>query len=144
LQQTAVPNSAELTNSAVVPLTTVLPSDPLKASATDGASFYSTEFQRRVSGGKVRVRVTAYASSATPNEVVVAVFAAGQAKPIQLVAKPVSDERVTIDLDIELAPGDATQLQLDFRIGPAEPGTIIFNGPEGAEAAETTIRITEG
>jgi hypothetical protein len=99
----SVPNFAELTNGAVVPLNNVLPGDPLKATSTDGASFYTTGFRGSISGGTVHVQVTAYASVAIPNDVVVAVFIAGQERPIQLVSKSASgDKRVAIDLNVEL------------------------------------------
>jgi hypothetical protein len=92
----------------------------------------------------VHVHVTAYASASLPNHAVVAVFLAGQERPVQLVSKPVSeDKRVAIELDVDLRGVGTKPLSLDFRIGPGEPGTIIFNGPAGTEAAETLIRITE-
>jgi hypothetical protein len=88
--------------------------------------------------------VVAYASSAEPNEAVVAVFLAGVKSPLALASKPTADnKREKIELSVNI-PKVAGQLDLEFRVGPGQPGSIVFNGPENApERAVTVVTVTE-
>src|SRR5262245_26315302 len=141
----AIPSAVELRNDAVVPLTKVLPPDPAQARISDGVAFYSATFQALNGGGVARVRVSAEVSASEPNVAVVAVFLAGETAPIKVVSKPVfGNKRERIELSADVPAYGIGQMSFEFRIGPAEPGTIVFNGPEGAsERAVTIIRITE-
>ena len=91
-----------------------------------------------------RIRVVAYASSAEPNEAVIAVFLAGSKLPLALASKPIADnrrEKIELSIDIPSVEG---QLELEFRVGPGQPGTIVFNGPENApERAVTVVTVAE-
>jgi hypothetical protein len=88
--------------------------------------------------------VVAYASSVEPNEAVIAVFLSGGKSPLALASKPTANgrrEKIELSLDIPKITG---QLNFDFRVGPGQPGTIVFNGPEKApEPAVSIITITE-
>jgi hypothetical protein len=141
---TAGTGSVKWENDAVVELTKVLPSAPGKATIADGVPFYGGTYQPRTNDAGARVHVVAYASSAELNEAVVAVFLAGGKLPLALASKPTSDnrrEKIELSLDI---PKVAGQLDLQFRIGPGQPGTIVFNGPENApERAVTVVTVTE-
>jgi hypothetical protein len=141
----AVPSVVELRNDALVPLTKILPADPAQARSSDGVAFYSASFQALNAGEIARVRVSAAASASEPNVAVVAVFLAGEAAPIKIVSKPVSgNKREWLELSADVPAYGIGQMSFEFRIGPAEPGTIVFNGPDGAsERAVTIIRITE-
>jgi hypothetical protein len=131
-------------NDAVVALTKVLPSDPSKATIGDGVSFSGGTYQPRTKDAGARIRVVAYASSAELNEAVVAVFLTGGNSPLVLASKPTAgNERAKIELSLDI-PKVAGQLDLEFRIGPGHPGTIVFNGPENAsEHAVTVVTVTE-
>ena len=144
-QSTPASNELKLRNAAVVPVTKVLPADADKATAGDGSSFFTAHFWPQRSGAPVRVRVTAYASAIDPNVAVLAVFLTGREAPIGLVSKPVSNNnRELIELVADIPAPGTNPLTFDFRIGPGTPGTIIFNGPEGASVpAATVITITE-
>ena len=93
---------------------------------------------------RAHISVVAYASSVQPNEAVIAVFLAGGKLPLAMASKPTAgNRREKIELSLNI-PSDAGQLDLEFRIGPAEPGTIVFNGPENApERAVTVVTISE-
>jgi hypothetical protein len=88
--------------------------------------------------------VVAYASSAQPNEAVIAAFLAGGKLPLALASKPTADnrrEKIELNLD---NPGIAGELELEFRVGPGWPGMIVFNGPENApERVVTVVTVTE-
>ena len=131
-------------NHAVVALTNILPSAPGQATITDGVGFSGGTYEPHKKDGAARIRVVAYASSAEPNEAVVAVFLVGGKSPLALASKPTSDnkrEKIELSLDI---PRVAGQLELVFRVGPGQPGTIVFNGPKNApERAVTIVTVTE-
>ena len=129
-------------NDTVVPLTKILPSDPGKATITDGVAFSGGPYRSQAKAA--RIRVVAYASSAEANEAVIAVFLVGVKSPLALASKPTADnkrEKIELGLDI---PKVAGQLDLEFRAGPGQPGSIVFNGPENApERALTVVTVTE-
>jgi hypothetical protein len=131
-------------NGAVVEVSKVLPADPARATATDGASFSGGEFRPSKRDGTAHISVTAHASAAKPNEAVLAVFQAGKTSPVGLVSKPLSEnrrEKVELQVDV---PIRGTPVALDIRIGPGRPGTIVFNGPRGApEPVMTVVTITD-
>jgi len=141
----AIPSVVKLQNDAVVPLTKVLPADPVKASIADGVSFHTAGFRAKNLGATARVRATAYASASEANVAVVAVFLAGEPIPIKVVSKPVfGNKRERIELSVDVPAQGVGQMTFDFRIGPGQPGTIVFNGPEGAsDRAVTVISITQ-
>jgi hypothetical protein len=138
-------NEVKLRISSIVQVSKILPADASRATVADGSSFCTAEFQAPKSGAPARVRVTAYASAVDPNVAVLAVFLTGQEAPVGLVSKPVSNNnRELIELVADIPAPGTNPLTFDFRIGPATPGTIIFNGPEGASVtAATVITITE-
>jgi FkbM family methyltransferase len=131
-------------NDAVVALTKILPSAPGKATITDGVPFSGGIYRLDTNDVAARIRVVAYASSAQPNEAVIAVFLDGGKLPLAMASKPTADnrrEKIELSLDI---PSVAGQLELEFRVGPGQPGTIVFNGPENApERAVTVVTVTE-
>src|SRR5262249_38374192 len=131
-------------NDAVVALTKILPSAPGRATIADGVSFAGGTYRSHTKNAGACIHVLAYASSAEPNEAVVAVFLAGGEVPLAMASKPTADnrrEKIEISLDI---PRVAGQLELEFRVGPGQPGTIVFNGPENApERAVTTVTVTK-
>ncbi len=131
-------------NDAVVALTNILPSAPGKATIIDGSAFSGGTYQPHTRDAGARIRVVAYASSAEPNEAVIAIFLAGGKSPLALASKPTVDnrrEKIELSLDIPRAAG---QLDLEFRVGPGQPGTIVFNGPNNApERAVTLVTVTE-
>jgi len=131
-------------NDAVVALTKILPSAPGQATVTDGVPFSGGTYRLDTKDAAARIRVVAYASSAEPNEAVIAVFLAGSKLPLALASKPIADnrrEKIELSLDI---PEVAGQLELEFRVGPGQPGTIVFNGPENApERAVTVVTVAE-
>jgi FkbM family methyltransferase len=130
-------------NDAVVELAKILPSAPGKATITDGVSFGGATYQSLTKNARARMHVVAYASSAEPNEAVIAVFVSG-GTALALARKPTAgNRREKIELNFDI-PKVAGQLELDFRIGPGEAGTIVFNGPENAsERAVTVVTVTE-
>jgi hypothetical protein len=131
-------------NDAVVALTKILPSAPGKATITDGVPFSGGTYRLDTKDAAARIRVVAYASSAQPNEAVIAVFLGGGKLPLAMASKPTAGnrrEKIELSLDI---PKVADQLELEFRVGPGQPGTIVFNGPENAaERAVTTVTVME-
>ena len=131
-------------NDTVAPLTKILPSHPGKATITDGVAFSGGAYRSQAKDAGARIRVVAYASSAEPNEAVVAVFLAGVKSPLALASKPTADnKREKIELSVNI-PKVAGQLDLEFRVGPGQPGSIVFNGPENApERAVTVVTVTE-
>jgi hypothetical protein len=139
-----VGNSVKWENDAVVPLTKILPSASGKATIRDGVSFAGGVYRPQTKGAGARIRVIAYASSAEPNEAVVAIFRTGNETPLALASKPTSDnkrEKIELSLDIPSVDG---QLSLEFRVGPGRPGTIVFNGPKNAsEHAVTVVTVTQ-
>src|SRR5262245_41471115 len=131
-------------NDTVVPLTKILPSDSGKATITDGVAFSGGPYRSQAKDAAARIRVVAYASSAEANEAVIAVFLVGVKSPLALASKPTADnKREKIELSVDI-PKVAGQLDLDFRAGPGQPGSIVFNGPENApERAVTVVTVTE-
>src|SRR5262249_53788481 len=131
-------------NDAVVELAKILPSAPDKATSADGVSFAGGKYQSHAKDAGARMRVVAYASSAEPNEAVIAVFVPGGKSALALASRSTAgNRREKIELNFDL-PKVAGQLELDFRVGPGQPGTIVFNGPENApERAVTTVTVTE-
>lgn len=138
-------NDIKVQNTGVVPLTKVLPADRALATVNDGVSFYTLGFLAKEAGATARLKVKAFASAVEPNVAVVAVFRAGQSAPLALVSKPLSgNRREPIELSADIPAVGTTPIYLDFRIGPGKPGTITFNGPEGAsDPVATEIRVTE-
>jgi hypothetical protein len=138
-------NTIRLTNQGVGALNKILPADPAKATTSDGVSFYTTDFHVINRGATVHVHVKAYVSAPQPNVAVIAVFLAGQKAPIGLASKPVSgDRRELVELNVDMDAPKSPVLSFEFRIGPEQPGTIVFNGPQGApEPGKTTITISE-
>jgi hypothetical protein len=141
---TSVIGPVKWENDTVVALTDVLPNAPGQATITDGTGFSGGIYQPRRKNAGARIRVVAYASSEEPNEAVVAVFLGGGRSPVALASKPTSNnrrEKIELSLDI---PAVADQLVLEFRVGPARPGTIVFNGPTNApERAKTVVTVTD-
>jgi hypothetical protein len=129
-------------NDAVVELTKILPSVPGKATKVDGVPFAGGTYRSKTGG--VHIHVVAYASSAEPNEAVIAVFAPGANFPLALASKPTADnKREKIELSLEM-PKATGRMDLEFRVGPGQPGTIAFNGPKNApERAVTVVTVTE-
>jgi FkbM family methyltransferase len=131
-------------NDAVVALMKILPGAPGKATIADGVPFAGGTYRSHTKNAGARISVVAYASSAEPNEAVIAAFLAGGKLPLALASKPTADnrrEKIELSLDI---PKVAGQLELEFRVGPGQPGTIVFNGPENArERAVTVVTVTE-
>jgi len=136
--------SVKWENDAVVELTKVLPSAPGKATISDGVPFSGGSYRPHTKDTGARIRVVAYASSAEPNEAVIAVFVSGGNSPLALASKPTADnrrEKIELSLDISRVTGP---LDLEFRVGPGQPGTIVFNGPNNApERAVTLVTVTE-
>ncbi len=131
-------------NDAVAPIGQELPADPAKAKNSQGVSFKGMTFVPKDGQSTVRIQVTVFASAAEPNVAVVAVFRDGQEPPVRLVTKPVSsNRREKIDFSIDLPANGTNPMALDFRIGPGQPGTVVFNGPQGMEPVESTITAIE-
>src|SRR5262249_10919317 len=80
-------------NDAVVPLTKILPSAPGKATIADGLPFSGGTYQLDTKDAAARIRVVAYASSAQPNEAVIAVFLGGGKLPLAMASKPTAGNR---------------------------------------------------
>jgi hypothetical protein len=144
LKQRSGTGQLKLENDAVVALTKILPSTPGKATITDGVPFSGGTYRLDTKDAAARIRVVAYASSAQPNEAVIAVFLGGGKLPLAIASKPTAGnrrEKIKLSLDI---PKVADQLELEFRVGPGQPGTIVFNGPENAaKRVVTTVTVTE-
>jgi hypothetical protein len=143
-QPTVAAGPVRWENDAVVALTKILPSDAGKATITDGTAFSGGPYLPHTNNAAVHIRVVAYASSAEPNEAVVAVFLSDGKLPLALASKPTAgDRRERIELSHGI-PRVTGQLDLQFRVGPGQPGTIVFNGPENtADRAVTVITVTE-
>ena len=73
----------------------------------------------------------------------IAVFLVGVKSPLALASKPTADnKREKIELSVDIPK--VGQLDLEFRAGPGQPGSIVFNGPENApERAVTVVTVTE-
>jgi hypothetical protein len=138
-------NTFRATNQAVAPVDKVLPSDPAKATTSDGVGFYTVNFRVINRSAIVRVHVKAYVSAPQSNVAVIAVFLAGQKAPIGLASKPVSgNERKLVEFNVDMPAPKSPVLSFEFRIGPEQPGTIIFNGPQSAaDPGKSTITISE-
>jgi hypothetical protein len=134
-----------LESDVLAEVTSVLPADPAKATVADGVSFSGAEVRPSKRDTTVRIRVTAYASSAEPNEAVLAVFYLGRESPVALVGRPLSDNRrEKIELEVDIPRVGGGVFHLDVRIGPGRPGTIVLNGPRHAtEPAVSVITISE-
>src|SRR5262245_63874459 len=115
-------------NDTVLPLTKILPSDPGKATITDGVAFSGGPYRSQAKDAAARIRVVAYASSAGANEAVIAVFLVGVKSPLALASKPTADnKREKIELSVEI-PKVAGQLDFDFRVVHGQFGSIVLVG----------------
>jgi len=84
--------------------------------------------------------VSAEVSASEPDVAVVAVFPAREAAPIQVASKPVfGNKHERIELSEDVAAYSVGQMSSEFRTGPGEAGTIVFNGPEGASQRAVAI-----
>jgi hypothetical protein len=138
-------NTFRATNQGVGALNKILPADPAKVTTSDGVGFYTINFRVINRSAIVRVHVRAYVSAPQPNVAVIAVFLAGRKAPIGLTSKPVSgDKPELVELNVDMPAPKSPFLSFEFRIGPEQPGTIVFNGPQGApDPGKTTITISE-
>jgi hypothetical protein len=137
-------NTIRLVNGVVTPLRTVLSDDPEKAKISDGVSFGGRSIVPRVPNAILRVHVEAYVSSEKFNIASVAVFRDGKEPPIAVVGKPISGNRQEkVELTVDTAAQDMQSVNLEFRIGPAQPGTIVFNGPTEPPSVATVVTIAE-
>ena len=128
-------------NPAVVPLHAVLPDNTQDARPTDGVSFAGVSFVAQSPDSILTIHVAAAASAAEANELVVAVFRAGEPKALKIVNQPIApNTRQAVEFSFRARAAAAGLLgalgpiAFDFRIGPGRPGTITFNGPDGAAA----------
>jgi hypothetical protein len=139
-------------NPAVVPLHAVLPDNTQDARPTDGASFAGVSFVAQSPDSILTIHVAAAASAAEANELVVAVFRAGEPKALKIVNQPIApNTRQAVEFSFRARAGAAGLLgalgpiAFDFRIGPGRPGTITFNGPDGVAAPgfATSVSISD-
>ncbi|MGH7784461.1 MAG: hypothetical protein ACREO5_11550 [Candidatus Binatia bacterium] len=133
-----------LENAAVAQLSKVLPAKLGRATKTDGVSFHTVQVRPKNFDSYFHIEVNTCFCAPNPNTGVVAVFVGGQSAPFKIASKPVADDRrehLGFGFDV---PANGTQtIHFDFRIGPGEPGIIVFNGPEGDVPSPTTVTIAE-
>ena len=129
-----------LEHPAVTTISTVLSADPAAATAEGGVSILGYRFVPRNSQSVVHGRVRANAYVADENEVVLAIFRNGRTAPLHLESKKAdAGARVGFDVSWDMIAGTVDPVDIDVRIGPARPGTVIVNGPADAPAGDAEI-----
>ncbi len=139
--------SLDRRNSAVAALSGMIPVEADLARRTNGASFTGTHFVPSNAKSVMHVRVTVTASAAEPNDLVLAVFREQDVSPVHIEVCPIPPGgRVTLDTTFKVLAKGAKPIELDCRIGPGRPGTILFNGPaEGPPPNPATgVQMWEG
>ncbi len=110
----------------------VMPTDPKLLTPEHGAGMIGVGFLSRSALSFLRIHAAVNAYSDTDNEVVLAIFRNGQREPLKVAVKPIAaNERILIESLFDLQLGVREVLGIEVRIGPARPGTIYINGPQG-------------
>jgi len=148
LKPTPRPNATgplTLVNHSTGTVTRLLPSDLSKAQLTDGAAFSGISFIAKYYYSMLHVHVTVPVYAEKDNVAVIAVFAYDRSPPIKLLSQPVAAaSRTEFDFNFDLEVHG--EVELNFRLGPGEPGAVTLNGPPGSDTSEftpATVTITE-
>ena len=139
---------AHLEYKSVGTVAALLPADRLVARSSGGAGFLGYSVTPHATHSVLHVHLTANAYAEQANEVVLAVFQAGQAMPIELFSKPIeAGGRVLFDERFAIDAPNTQPVSLDIRMGVIHPGQVEINGPAaGAPHAGVpypTLTITE-
>jgi hypothetical protein len=143
MRSAVAPGSVQVVYTSVGRITTPLPPDEEKAGPGDGAAFLGDSFTPENPTAQLRLHVTANAYCEAANEVVLAVFRAGESRPLKLISKPVAaGATVLFDETFDVPAGGGGTASFDVRMGPAEAGTIIINH-RGGNAPAPALTISE-
>ena len=117
-------------------LTFVLPADKAQAKPTDGATYASIKFTPSSANATLKIHVVANFYSDQDSEAVLAAFRKDDPTAIYVksIAVP-AGKRATIEDDFTTPAKVAGPVDFDFRVGPAKPGPVLFNGPRDANPA---------
>jgi uncharacterized protein YjbI with pentapeptide repeats len=133
----------KLVNDVTVKVTRLLPADPAKAKPTDGAAFTGIGYVSAYFYSLLEIHVVVPVYAEKQNVAVLAVFA--DDKLVKLVSKPIAANG-SVEFDFSFALRIQSVSDLQFDIGPGEPGAITLNAPEGAKVSKqhaATVSITE-
>lgn len=124
-----------------------LPAGPAPADDTHGAAILGHAYARRGVGSTLRITVEFTAYSPQGNEIVAAVFVAGERRARHVTAQPVpagSSASLTLRHSIELTSDSPVPVVV--RVGPRRPGIIYINGNDRGPAAppkRTALNLEE-
>jgi uncharacterized protein YjbI with pentapeptide repeats len=147
LKPTPPPNPTgrlTLINDSTITVTRVLPADPSKAQPTDGAAFTGISYVSKYYYSTLHVHVVVPVYAEQDNVAVIAVFAYDRSPPIKLVSLPVAAaNRALFDFNFDFKVQGEVDLQ--FRLGPGQPGAITWNAAPGdmSKLNPATVTITE-
>ena len=126
-------NQINLVYQAIHTVSTVLPTDPQRMTPWGGSSILGYSYARKGSEEALKVRINANAYAHEDNEVALAVFRGEHSVPIEHRSQKVrAGDYAMFDFEFDLPMFDASSVNLDVRIGPAEPGSLTLNGPPGS------------
>ncbi len=122
----------QLVYQAIHTVSEVLPSNPERITPWGGSSILGYSYDRKGSETALKVHIQANAYAIDDNEVVIAVFRAGQSIPLKYeVERVAAGGHALFDFVLDVPMDNVNSANLDVRIGPAEPGSLTINGPEG-------------
>ena len=124
-----------------------LPAGPEPAEYTQGAGILGNSYARRRGGSRLRITVEFTAYSPEDNEIVAALFVAGEPRTRHFAVQPVEAGKtasLTLKHSIELASD--SPVPLEVRVGPRRPGIIYINGVDRGPATpplRTSLTLEE-
>ncbi len=143
LKPTPLPSGhLTLINDATITVTKLLPADLSKAQTTDGAAFTGISYIPKYFSSTLHIHVVAPVYAEKDNVAVIAVFAYDRSPPIKLVSLPVAAaNRALFDFNFDFKVRGEVDLQ--FRLGPGEPGAITWNAaPDGDKSKLNPATVT--
>lgn len=127
-----------------IPLTEPIPLDPAKARVKDGFELANTSFVPKESQSTIRIHIRTYIQSERLSTAVVAVFREGTEEPIRTFTRTPSSPRMEEMIALFDIPANGTApIGLNFRIGPADSGSVMLNGTPGGAGVESLITLHE-
>ena len=129
---------ARLNYTSIGTVSSIMSPDPAVATRAQGASFLGFDFVPAGPGSVLRIHAVVNAYALQENDVVVAIFREDEARPLKLESKHVAaNGRVDFDLSVETPANGKPHIEVErARMGVAQPGTVVINGPEGGKPSD--------